>query len=159
MTGSRVENSLYRLCATTKNPTEPNEESSTALYGVGNGSTKASLELWHRRFGHLNCQDILKINKSKAVHGLHLKDVKNHSYAKVASLENSTVASSQPDPAARKISATWSTPMSGVHYTCQLLKAIASSSSSKTTTAVIQWSNSWRRKMKLARISWNWQKW
>ena len=76
MTGSRVENSLYRLCATTKNPTEPNEESSTALYGVGNGSTKASLELWHRRFGHLNCQDILKINKFKAVHGLHLNDVK-----------------------------------------------------------------------------------
>ncbi|EFX61188.1 hypothetical protein DAPPUDRAFT_340477, partial [Daphnia pulex] len=66
MTGSRVENSLYRLCATTKNPTELNEESSTALYGVGNGSTNASLELWHRRFGHLNCQDILKINKSKA---------------------------------------------------------------------------------------------
>jgi hypothetical protein len=76
MTGSRVENSLYRLYATTKTPTELNEESTTALYGVGTGSTPASLELWHRRFGHLNCKDILKIDTSKAVYGLHLNDVK-----------------------------------------------------------------------------------
>ena len=66
MTGDRVGESLYQLHAVTKCTGESSEVASAAA------ASSNPLTLWHLRFAHLNCRDILKMASTNAVKGLHI---------------------------------------------------------------------------------------